>query len=70
MRRDFAPTGVNLGCGSMILIAIIVAMCSGIGPAGKIDSLRQEILQLDRKIDDLTRTMEKLQQAQANKAAL
>jgi hypothetical protein len=67
LRRDIAPAGVaNLGCGSMILIALIVAMCSGIGPAGKIDSLKQDIRQLELKVDELKQAVDKLQKVQAN----
>jgi hypothetical protein len=64
LRRDLAPMGVaNLGCGSMILIAIIVAMCSGIGQA----SLKTEIQKLEQKVDQLTAEVDKLQKAQANR---
>jgi hypothetical protein len=41
-----------LGCGTLILIAIIVAMFSGNAGNG-VQQLRNDVQALDRKIDDL-----------------
>jgi hypothetical protein len=52
-RRDFAlSTPVSLGCGTLIMIAIIVAMFSGNAGSG-VQQLRNDIQALERKIGDL-----------------
>ena len=45
-------TPVSLGCGTLILIAIIVAMFSGNAGSG-VQQLRNDIQALERKIGDL-----------------
>jgi hypothetical protein len=50
---------VNLGCGALILIAIIVAICSGsgktdLGPVmSKLDQIDQKIQRLEKKLDEM-----------------
>ncbi len=51
-RYDSGGTPVSLGCGTLILIAIIVAMFSGNAGNG-VQQLRNDVQALDRKIDDL-----------------
>ena len=51
-RYDPGGTPVSLGCGTLILIAIIVAMFSGNAGSG-VRQLRSDIQALERKIDDL-----------------
>jgi len=51
-KLNLAPHNVNLGCGSLIFIAIIVTFCSGgFGLSGKIDRLDAYIQELEKKID-------------------
>ncbi len=51
---DPGGTRVSLGCGTLILIAIIVAMFSRVGDeSDAIRALQQEIQTLEKKIDDL-----------------
>ncbi len=49
--------GVQLGIGTLIIIALIVTMCSGKGDMEKIRSdtaaLKQQVGELDRKVDTL-----------------
>ena len=45
------PTRASLGCGTLILIAIIVAIFSGDDESDEIRALRQEIKALEQKID-------------------
>ncbi len=60
-KREFGPHPVNLGCGSLILIAIIVAFCSGgFGAAGKIERLDADIQRLERTVDELSRAVDRL----------
>ena len=53
---------VQLGCWTLILIAIIVAMFSGRGDVGdlkdQIDDLEYEVIELRRSVDELTRATE------------
>ena len=50
-----------MGCSSLILIAIIVAFCSGGGGfSARIGSLDADIQKLERKIDELSKTIDKL----------
>jgi hypothetical protein len=51
-RYDPGGTPVSLGCGTLILIAIIVAMFSGNAGSG-VQQLRNDIQALERKIGDL-----------------
>ena len=50
---------VNLGCGALIIIAIIVAVCSGagktdLGPVmNKLNQMDQRILGLEKKLDEM-----------------
>ena len=63
-RRDT----VQLGCGTLILIAIIVLIFSGGNSnqqlARDVRSLRQEVLVLQEKIDILTHALEAIQPSQ------
>jgi hypothetical protein len=60
-KLDLTRHGVNLGCGSLILIAIIVAVCSGGGRLStKLGSLDADIQKLDQKIDELGKAVDKL----------
>ncbi len=55
------PHHVNLGCGSLILIAVIVAVCSGGGGlSGRIDRLDADVQQPERKIDELEKTLDQV----------
>jgi hypothetical protein len=53
---------VNLGCGALIIIAIIVAMCSGagktdLGPVmNKLDQMDLRIQGLEKKLDEMNKT--------------
>jgi hypothetical protein len=50
---------VNLGCGALILIAIIVAVCSGAGKTdfgpvmAKLNQMDQRIQGLEKKLDEM-----------------
>jgi hypothetical protein len=44
---------VSLGCGTLLLIAIIVAFCSGGISDTEFESLRRDIERLEKKIDAL-----------------
>jgi hypothetical protein len=60
-KLDLAQHGVNLGCGSLILIAIIVAFCSGGGGlSARIERLDTDIQKLESRIDELGKTIDKL----------
>jgi hypothetical protein len=64
-KLDLREHGVNLGCGSLILIAIIVAVCSGGGGLsgridGRIDRLDSDIQKLENRIGDLAKAIDKL----------
>jgi hypothetical protein len=56
---------VSLGCGTLILIAIIVAICSGAGNRttdlspvlSRLDQLDRRIQQLETKIDELSKRL-------------
>ena len=51
---DPGPTRVSLGCGTLILIAVIVAMFSGRGDETKaIRALQREVQALQQKIDNI-----------------
>ena len=53
-KYDPGGTRVSLGCGTLILIAIIVAMFSGVGDESEaIRDLQKEVQTLEQKIDDL-----------------
>jgi outer membrane murein-binding lipoprotein Lpp len=47
----------SLGCGTLILIGIIVALCSGGVSDRDIEALRSDIQRLDKKIDALADSM-------------
>jgi hypothetical protein len=54
-RHDLTP---GLGCGSLLAIAIIVAMCSGgLRHSDEIGTLRDEVKELAGKVDLLTETV-------------
>jgi hypothetical protein len=57
-RYDPGPTA-NLGCGTLVLIAIIVAMFSSRGTES-VARLEQEVRALEKKIDGLGTRIEKL----------
>ena len=61
------PSNATLGCGTFILIAIIVAIFSG-GPdlSGKIGRLESEVQQLEEKIDHLTSLLTEEQNSDEN----
>jgi outer membrane murein-binding lipoprotein Lpp len=52
---------VNLGCGALIVIAIIVAVCSGAGKTDlgpvmtKLDQLDQKVQRLEKKLDEISK---------------
>ena len=52
---------VNLGCGALIIIAIIVAVCSGSGRTDlspvitKLDKMDQRIQAIEKKLDELSK---------------
>ncbi len=54
----------SLGCGTLILIAIIVAFCSGVGKTdlgpveSRLDKMDQKIDRLEKKIDELSKKPE------------
>jgi hypothetical protein len=57
-KPDLATHGVNLGCGSLALIAIIVAFCSGgVGVSSKLERLDMNVEKLEKKIDELRETV-------------
>ena len=57
--------GVSLGCGTLILIALIVMIFSGGGDdSGAIRALQSEIQSLEQKIDDLDGKLDAVQSAQ------
>jgi outer membrane murein-binding lipoprotein Lpp len=56
-----APHGVSLGCGSLILIAIIVAICSGGGGlSSRIERLDNDVQNLEHRMDELTKAVDRL----------
>jgi hypothetical protein len=60
-RLDMAPHGVSLGCGSLILIAIIVAICSGGGGlSSRIERLDNDVQNLEHRMDELTKAVDRL----------
>lgn len=60
-KPDLAQHGVNLGCGSLILIAIIVALCSGGGGLStRIENLDRDVQKLESKIDELSKAIDRL----------
>jgi outer membrane murein-binding lipoprotein Lpp len=62
-RFDLTRQGINLGCSSLILIAIIVAMCSGGGGFSPgIGRLDGDIRKLENKIDELDKKIDKLRE--------
>jgi hypothetical protein len=62
-RSDLASHGVNLGCGSLILIAIIVAICSGGGGlSNHLDRLDTDVQKLEKKIDQLGKAVDGIKQ--------
>jgi outer membrane murein-binding lipoprotein Lpp len=62
-KSDLAPHGVNLGCGSLILIALIVAVCSGGGGlANKMERLDTDVQKLEKKIDKLEKAVDEANQ--------
>jgi outer membrane murein-binding lipoprotein Lpp len=64
-KLDLAPHSVNLGCGSLMLVAIIVAFCSGgFGMSGKIDHLGAEIKELEKKIDKVDQNIGQMEKKQ------
>lgn len=50
---DTGGTPVSLGCGTLILIAIIVAIFSGGGESSEIRALQRDVQSLEQKIDNL-----------------
>lgn len=52
---------VSLGCGSLLAIAIIVAICSGTSTRG-VSEVRGDIRSLDEKIENLERMVRQLEQ--------
>jgi hypothetical protein len=52
---------VNLGCGALIIIAIIVAFCSGAGKTDlnpvmtKLDKIDQRMQAIEKKLDELSK---------------
>lgn len=60
-------TQVSLGCGTLILIAIIVLIFSrGGDDSGAIRNLQSDIRSLEKKIDDIGLQLEAAQPAAAN----
>lgn len=63
---DTKSDPVQLGCGTLILIALIVLIFSG-GPTkdlqGDIDDLAREVVVLQEKIDDLAEAVEEIHDA-------
>ncbi|MCH7685958.1 MAG: hypothetical protein IH899_04630 [Planctomycetes bacterium] len=65
-KRDLfesVPT-TNLGCGTLIIIAIIVAAFSNGGSKGEIRNLRKDIKRIEEKIDNLAAQPQVIPQAQ------
>ena len=62
-RDDSGPTA-NLGCGTLIIIAIIVASFSNGGPKGEIRNLRKDIKRIEEKIDNLNAQPQAIPEAQ------
>ena len=62
---------VQLGCGTLLLIAIIVMVFSGNNQSSQVSSdvraLRQNVEQLERKIDSLTKAIEQQRSAKETK---
>jgi len=51
--RELGNPRASLGCGTLILIGIIVALCAG-GPIRRdLDDLKDEIRRLEKKVDAL-----------------
>ena len=48
---------VSLGCGTLVLIGIIVAFCSGGIGSRDLDDLRRDIRNLEKKVDALADTV-------------
>ncbi len=51
-KYDSGPTA-NLGCGTLIIIAIVVASFSNGGSKGEIRNLRKDLKRIEEKIDNL-----------------
>lgn len=58
---------VSLGCGTLILIALIVTMCSNPGARldGRVHQLEQEVRQLRSAVENQTRAIEELRETLA-----
>jgi outer membrane murein-binding lipoprotein Lpp len=52
-RTELGNPKVSLGCGTLIVIGIIVAFCSGGISDRDLDRLRGDIQRLERKVDEL-----------------
>ena len=65
---QYEPSGgVSLGCGTLILIALIVMIFSrGGGDSGAVRALQTDIQKLEQKIDDFGRQLEAIQPAEGN----
>jgi hypothetical protein len=56
---------VNLGCGALIIIAIIVAVCSGTGRTdlspvlNRLDKMEQRMQAIEKKLDELSKKPER-----------
>jgi hypothetical protein len=61
---DSGGPNVSLGCGTLILIAIIVAIFSG-GNKDEIRALRTEVRALEKKIDEIDKKLVAPQQVPA-----
>ena len=53
------PKRVSIGFGSLVAIAVIVALCSGVGSRGT-SEIRSDIRDLDRKISQLEQMIREL----------
>jgi hypothetical protein len=57
-RIDPGNPKVSLGCGTLLLIGIIVAICSG-GPSDReFNDLRRDIQRLEQKVEALTKSID------------
>lgn len=57
-RLDPGNPKVSLGCGTLILIGIIVAFCSGGVSDKEVDALRTDIRRLEKKVDSLAASLQ------------
>lgn len=64
MTQQNSSVKIQIGCGTLILIALIVLIFSGVGSeSSDLSSLRNDIWSVSRKLDRIEQKLEELSQA-------